>query len=560
MRRLVLGCGVLVLGCARGPEGAEHGGGSSTGADSSGGPPLGDTTTDAGSDGGSTGASATAGTGVDGDSSDSGSDSGGPVDAGLRYDEVAQKSAHNSYQRLEAPIDLLVYHRVRSLELDIHVGKTLQPTQAGSWYVYHQDVLDDETWCTHLDDCLDAITAFTHAVPEHEVTTLWIDLKDDWDETHDPAALDAALEAAFGSALVDGAELREGCNGATTVQAAVGPDGCGWPTLASLRGRVLVVLTGGAAVLRAYHDDDPEHRRALVAPELDGLGDAEQWPQTVVFNYPVERLDAAAGAADAGFITRVWGIADADQWQAARNAGVHHLGTDNVNAEVDPWARTHDDDGWPFACRASCEPTVVAEGAVLGMTVDSGDVWGSDDSGFFVHDDRSGAPAGIWTAFASSANSHVEPFAKACIMARVSLASDSPYFAVCRPADDEPLRVQWRADFGDDSTAVEDDIVAPDTVDPPAAAFLRLTIDDEGLCATGEGSLDGDAWVEIASHCFAAPLALQGLAASSHDAGELRLLFGDVRLDGGRPRGSADFEHAAPLGGGDAIVFDGVMP
>src|SRR5690349_15338941 len=46
-----------------------------------------------------------------------------PTPLGPRLDEVRAKSSHNSYERDEALFDQLVYHRVRSIELDIHVAK-----------------------------------------------------------------------------------------------------------------------------------------------------------------------------------------------------------------------------------------------------------------------------------------------------------------------------------------------------------------------------------------------------------------------------------------------------
>ena len=38
----------------------------------------------------------------------------------LRYDDVRQKSIHNTFQRIEGIYDQIVYWRVRSLEADIH--------------------------------------------------------------------------------------------------------------------------------------------------------------------------------------------------------------------------------------------------------------------------------------------------------------------------------------------------------------------------------------------------------------------------------------------------------
>lgn len=499
-------------------------------------------------------------------SHDGGSSETGAEPASPRYDAVRQKSSHNAYQRDEAPFDQLVYHRVRSLEFDIHVGKTFAPTASGEWYVYHTDIVDDATWCVRLGHCLEAVAAFTQTAADHEVVTLWIDLKDPWDDTHGPDELDAALRGVFGEALIGPAELleRSGCGDAPSLQAALTDPRCGWPSVDALRGRVLVVLTGADSVLRTYHDESIVQRVALVAPSGVGLGDAGVWPNTAVFNFAAGEVAQAAAHVSAGHVARVWDCNDASSWDAAVAAGAHHIGTDMVSAHADPWARTHDGAGWPFACADECPGvTPESEVTIVGIDVDSGDIWGTADSGWFLYDDHGDAPDGTWRGFVSTPNSHVDPFAKGCLMARASTDAGAPYFAVCRPADDEPLRVQWRPSPGASSTAAEDPITAPNTLDGEGAAFMRLRVSDGGTCIAGDGSADGVTWVEIAARCFDAPLPLQGIAASSHDSGAVRLLFGGITHEGGGPAQRYDlgeFGAAAAFGSAAADAYDGVLP
>jgi hypothetical protein len=494
----------------------------------------------------------------DGDADASGST--GAASSGPRYHEVQQKSAHNAYQRDEAILDQIIYHRVRSIELDIHVGKALQPTLDGEWYVYHTDVVDDATWCVHLGDCLGELAALEQVLAQHEIVTLWVDLKDAWDDTHGHDQLDARLQAALGDALLTPAELLARCPGASDLQGALLDDRCGWPELEDIRGRVLVVLTGGSGNLRSYHDDDSRPRAALVAPAIASLADASQWPGTSVFNFAAADVALAGEVAAAGHVVRVWGNNDEVAWQAAIDAQAHHVATDKVSYHEDPWASTHDAQGWPFRCLGACASIGPEPGTVIGIDVDSGDVWDTADSAWFLHDDLADDPDHSWRTLVSTANSHVEPFAKGCLMARADLDAGAPYFAVCRPADAEPVRVQWRADGGGTSLAIEADIVAPDTVDAPAVAFVRLRVSQGGTCVAGDGSLDGTTWVEIGSHCFDVPLPLQGIAASSHDAGLVRVLFVEPRRDDGPARTRADFAASAALADASAVVYDGVMP
>lgn len=491
----------------------------------------------------------------------------GPADDAPRYDDVQQKSAHNSYQRHEAIVDQLVYHRVRSIELDIHVGKTLEPDVPGDWYVYHTDVADDGTSCRRLSDCLGELVVFGEAAPQHEVVTLLVDLKDDWGDGHRPADLDTALHAALGDALYEPGELLASCPGAPDLASAVRDPACGWPTLEALRGRVIVALTGGgvngptrkSSKLSKYL---AEGSRAFVMPDATGSPSLDApHPGVVLYNASADELDAAEGVVQAGFVARAWGLNDAAAWTDAAARGVHHLATDKVNVLEDPWASTASPGGWPFSCPGGCdgEPSVPSEPvAIVGIEVDSGDIWSTGDDFWFEHVDASAAPQGEWTALVSTVNSHVEPFAKGCLMARAGLSADAPYLAVCRPADEEPLRAQLRATPGADSEAVENDIAAPGTVSPASVAWLRLRIDDSGTCATAFGARHFGEWIQIASHCFDEPLTHQGLAASSHDAGPVRLLFVAPARDG-TPVTLSELS-GADVGSASAIAFEGPVP
>lgn len=486
---------------------------------------------------------------------------GEPPEVGPRYDEIRQKSAHNSYQRDEAIVDQLAYHRVRSIELDLHVGKTLESTVPGDWFVYHTDITDDGTSCRLLSDCLGELRVLAQAVPEHEVVTLWLDLKDDWGDAHGPVDLDALLDEGLGAVVWGPAELLAGCPGAPDLATAAIDPACGWPPLTELRGRVIVALTGGDlsqpdAPLSSYAS---EGQRAFLAPSVTEAASLRAPdPRVAIYNANAQDTAAITAAVGAGFVTRAWDANDEATWAQAVRAGAHHVATDLVNLHRDPWTITHDADGWPFTCIGPCTPIGPEPGAIVGIEVDSGDLWGTADDFRFAHVDRGAAPGGEWTALVSSANSWVQPFAKGCLMARAGLDPAAPYLAVCRPADEEPLRVQVRSTAGGDSEAIEDDVVSPDTVAPSSAAWIRLVVSEDGTCATGHGAWQRGRWVEIASRCFDAPLTHQGLAASSHDDGPVELMFVDPRHDG-TTIGAGELVDTG-VGGASGQAFDGPFP
>lgn len=481
-----------------------------------------------------------------------------PEASGPRYHEVRQKSSHNAFQRHEALFDQFVYHRIRSLELDIYTSKAFESGLTGDWFVYHIDVIDDDTHCRTLSQCLGQVAAFARAVPEHEVVTLWIDLKNGFGAGHQPADLDALLEAAFADALVRPAELLAACPGATTLQEAVTTRGCTWPRLESWRGRVIAMLTGGdladpSGPLATYVGADASARAAFVAPGLSDARELFKNSEAIVHNLEIGDVTVAEAVRAAGMVSRVWVADDEDAWAAAVQAGVHHIATNQINRGEDPWANTAGPQGWPFTCIEDCDAPASEAAAIVTVTVDSGDLWGSSDEGLFAAVEL-GAGEVAWTAAIAAPNSHVEPWAKACLAARAGLAADAAYLAICRPADDHPLRVQLRETAGASTQALEFAGVSGLTGESPA--FVRLERMADGTCVRGLGSSDGAAWTAIAEHCFAQPLTHVGLAASSHGAGSLPLLFVAPTATPGGPVAAADLA-VTPLGAGAGGVADG---
>lgn len=491
-------------------------------------------------------------------SSSSGEATTGEEPSGPRYHEVRQKSAHNAFQRHESLFDQLVYQRIRSLELDVHTGKAFEAGLDGDWFVYHTDIVDDETHCRALSQCLGQVAAFMRAVPEHEVLTLWIDLKDGWGGAHSPADLDALLAASFGDELVRPEELLAACPGAVTLQEAVTSRGCTWPHLEAWRGRIVVALTGGGlddpgGALASYVGGDAGARAAFVAPALAEAAKLMQHPEAIVHNLAFGDVALAEAVRAAGMVSRVWVADDADAWAEAEQAGVHHIATNKINGQEDPWASTAGAQGWPFTCLEACEAPASEGAAIVTITVDSQDVWGESDEGVFAGM-ATGAEVFAWTAAIASPNSHVEPWAKACVGARVGLAADAAYLAICRPADDHPLRVQVRATAGGSTEAHEFAGVAGLSGETPA--FVRLERLADAACVRGLGSSDGLTWTPIAEHCFAEPLTHVGLLGSSHGAGPLQLLVVGATATPGGPVTAADLSPT-PLGAGVGMVEDG---
>ncbi len=469
------------------------------------------------------------------------------------YAEVQQKSTHNSYLRKESLQDQLVFHRIRSLELDIHTNSAPD----ADWRVLHDAFpTDDYTTCNLLTDCLDELAAFHETYPDHEVVTVFVDLKDDWEDGHRPADFDSLLtDPRFGGGdlVVSPADFMAACPQATTLVEAVtlevdGEQVCDWPSLDALRGRFLFVLTeeearqeeyvaeGGAVAFRAP---------AVDTFPRDGVDDSD----VVFLNHGGFDAGLAADVRAAGLVLRNYGLNGRDEYTAARDGGVHHLATDKANYLQDPWTATHNAHGWPFLVtdRGAWPDAGEYEEPGRAITVRAQadkDLWkGGPDAFHFAHTTSDGVGADDWSTWVSTPNSHVpNKSGKACLMARASTDEDAAYFAVCRHADDKPLQVQWRdADGNFDHVKV--DVAPDDTIEEDSMAFLGLLVGrnaDGQQCAFGRAGLSRTAVPGsptlgseiVATHCFDVDLPLQGLASTSeHRSKSIDYIYSDLQHD-----------------------------
>lgn len=272
-------------------------------------------------------------------------------DATLSYGEHRQKSVHNAYERGPSIAEQLGRHRFRSVELDIHTGKAGRATPTDDWYVYHVDFPGlDGSSCRTLRDCLREIASFQRAEPDHDVLTVFVDLKDPFGPGHGPRDLDRVLRAELGSALLEPIDLVARCPEAATLEDAVAGR-CRWPSLGELRGRVVVALTGGSlcrdtAPLRGYMGVDATRRAAFVAPNVDdgcALDVQRDRGDVVFFNLAHGSFHHARAIAEAGLVSRAYqggmegGLDDPGVWFEAADAGVNILATDRVDAARHPW-------------------------------------------------------------------------------------------------------------------------------------------------------------------------------------------------------------------------------
>lgn len=467
----------------------------------------------------------------------------------VRYNQIRQKSSRHAYHLDEGLYDQLLYWRIRSLEFTLQRRKPLKPGLRGNWYIFKAE--NPATSVHKLTDVLTVLRGFSEAVPRHEVTTVFLDLRDDFDSEHTPEQLDQLLRAELGERLFTPADLSPQSSGLQEAVAA------GWPLLGELRGKFLFVLTGGSVAsaedrLNHYVEGGSKaHQRvAFIAPELRAAQEIRARKDVLFFDLSSAQV-ASLGPliSQAGLVSRVTDVETESQWRDAVNAKVQLLSTAQVNSAKHSWARTDNEQGWPFqGLEAELGRGVAEPGPFIRVQAKSRELKGTRDSFCFHYTEE--ARDGAIEMFIASPGTEVDARAKGALMARASLAEDAPYFAVVRSARNK-LSIQYREATGKETRILEDvDLVPEDSIDAASLGFVKLELTQGGQLAQGWGSADGKEWTFLGSYQFGqengSPLQLRylGLAVSSKDESRLvRFCFFPLK-------GRSSFEKTASVGRG----------
>jgi len=447
----------------------------------------------------------------------------GSAHAQLRYNDVIQKSSHNSYNKDEGLMDQLVFHRLRSIEFDIRNTKIGQSTRNDDWFVYHIPVVDTKTNCNRLSECFQELKAFDQTQPNHEVVTVWFDINSAWGGTHTPEAFDELAKRYLSEDdFVKPSDLLAACPQASNLRQAV-TGNCDWPSLESIKGKWIFILVGGG------NDYRQRSNRLGFTPSGASQNSDVNNSSSIFFNLNGVNNSLSTHVADSNLVSRRFLINSESEFNTSVSGKVHHIATDKINYLQDPWARTHNENGWPFKCiNRNCNDQASDEN-VITIKVNSEDIWGRRDHFHFLYQDHN-TQNSRWTSSLGEASSHVDEFAKACVMARASLSDNSAYFAVCRPADNQRLRTQFRKRSGNNSSTQSNDINDAEGLDQPNLTYVKMDIYNNGRCAAGFGSQDGVRWTRLGSpQCFDQALRFQGIGASSHGNTTEKHTFSQLR-------------------------------
>ncbi len=228
-----------------------------------------------------------------------------PKDDMLRLNHVQMEATHNSYHVAPSPtlladwdythasVDVQLEEQgVRGVELDVNWNE-----DAGVYEVYHIDLLDPNTTCSLLEDCLETLRAWSDAHPGHHTIFVQIEPKSGFPTAELAArfdALDAEIRAVLPPELLVTPDDVRGAR-ATLAEAVLND---GWPTLGATRGRFFFYFDCARDVCLEYAGDGTLAGRVLFPDSIVG----DPFAGFMVVNDPGA---AALAMVEAGYLVRV---------------------------------------------------------------------------------------------------------------------------------------------------------------------------------------------------------------------------------------------------------------
>lgn len=262
-----------------------------------------------------------------------------PLDDLLRLNHVQAEGTHNSYHvRPDVPVDSSHEYThaplseqvgqlgVRQLELDLHLH------EGAGWQVFHLPVVDEETVCLALDDCLVELKAWSDAAGWHLPLMVWLEPKDDVDGLVEEllplagriAEIDEAILATWPRERIFTPDDLRGDH--ADLPAALAADG--WPRLGEVRGKVLFALLDSGDYRDEYLDGAPALQGRLMFVDS---APGDPFAATIKDG----GAEDVAAWVDAGYLVTVnaAGADDSDadneaEWAAALATGAHFVATD----------------------------------------------------------------------------------------------------------------------------------------------------------------------------------------------------------------------------------------
>ena len=242
-----------------------------------------------------------------------------PLDDVLRINHLQGIGTHNSYHLAPASDGIAEWNYshaplgeqlgelgVRQFELDVWWD-----SGRGEFEVVHVPLLDDNSSCALLVDCLDALRTWSDSHPAHHPIFVLVEPKDSFDENTAGAFfddLDDSILAAWPrERILTPGEVQ---GGHPSLREAIALDG--WPTLGEGRGKIVLQLHDGGSPRGPYYLGDAPYTDHLMFVDTSADSPVAGW---IAMNDPIGAGgDAIRAAVDAGLIVRTRADASPDDF------------------------------------------------------------------------------------------------------------------------------------------------------------------------------------------------------------------------------------------------------
>jgi hypothetical protein len=299
-----------------------------------------------------------------------------PLDDTLTFADLQALGTHNSYHLEEDGVDQVAWEYshlpldeqageqgVRQFELDVNWIEDDRRFE-----VFHVLVVDQQTTCALLVDCLRDLREWSDDNPAHHPILTLLEMKAEFDEATAQAILTALEDEVLSVWPEDRLITPDEVQGdAASLAEAVA---LGWPPLGTMRGRALFVMHDVGDWRDVYTDGLTTSTGLWLFPDADGETDLPIGGVSTV-NDVFEEAETLAAALEAGHLVRT--RADADSAEAVANdtsrrdaalaSGAHFVSTDWPAAAATGYV-VDIPDGTPSRCNPVTAPPACTSEAI----------------------------------------------------------------------------------------------------------------------------------------------------------------------------------------------------
>ena len=268
------------------------------------------------------------------------------LDGAISIQKIQVFGTHNSYHLLPGtdvieewnyehlPLDQQLDNGIRQFEIDV-----VYEPDSGELLVQHIPVLDNKSNCYSFLDCMETLSEWSEAHPEHVPIHVLVEPRTEipaWSTSLHLDTVDDHISSVFGDRVWTPAKQQGShLNLRESVVAS------GFPVLEELRGGFIFVLLDGGEPYREYTNNGASLTNRMMFPLVEP---AHEWAAYFLRDNPF--ATDISSLSEMGFLIRTradaGGVFDSDRFEAAISGQANALSMDTAEALA------HIDQSFPF--------------------------------------------------------------------------------------------------------------------------------------------------------------------------------------------------------------------